>query len=291
MGNLAFAPGPCPQAISIQNPYLFYDVRNTGRMSFVDKLWLFFLKRRFVRQLPWINMVFCQTDTMRKRMRSIYGYDGPAEVTSKVVSAFSSSVSSDGFLPAPIAGLKEKFKLFYLARYYPHKGHELLLETFERYGDELSDTVVVISIAAEQHPNAARLLDGLKDLGLEERIVNVGPLKQEELAGYYSACDCLVMPTRLESFSGTYLEAMHFGLPILTSGLDFAEEICGDAAVYFDPWSPEDLKNSILKVKNDPVLRKDLVEKGRARLAGAFGRTWSEIAEEIQKGLRSLASS
>jgi glycosyltransferase involved in cell wall biosynthesis len=290
MGNLGLISPPCPQAVSIQNPYLFYNTKNTGRLSFTDQLWLFFLKRHFKRQLPATDLVFCQTATMQERLRTIFGYKGRAAVTSKVVSAFSASMAADGKPPAPISPFAGKYKLFYLARYYPHKGLEVLVEVMDQYREELADTIAVITIAPEQHKNAARLLDRIKRCGLQDRIINVGPLKQEQLADYYVSCDCLVMPTRLESFSGTYLESMHFGLPILTSDLDFAREVCSDAALYFDPWNAESIKDAILRLKNDPDLRKTLVERGRVRLSQSFGRTWQDVAKEMKKGLESLVA-
>ncbi len=288
MGNLGLIEPPCPQAVSIQNPYLFYDVENTGRLSLVDRLKVFFLKRHFRRQLPRTGLVFCQTATMQERLRTRYGYQGRSIVSSKVVSAFSSAKRAEGALPAPLEGARNAFKLIYLARYYPHKGMETLADMMDRYRDELSDVAIVLTIAEEQHVNAARLLDSIRERHLEDRVVNVGPLNQDQLAEYYSACDGLVMPTRLESFSGTYLESMHFGVPILTSDLDFAREVCGDAAIYFDPWNIESIKDAILRLKRDPELRKDLIAKGRARLSETFGRTWEDIARETKKGLESL---
>ena len=98
------------------------------------------------------------------------------------------------------------------------------------------------------------------------------------------------MPSRMESFSGTYLESMHFGLPILTSDLDFAREICGGAADIFDPWDALSIKDAILRVKGDPNLREDLVAKGRKRLSESFKRTWEDIAADIKYHLESLIS-
>jgi len=61
----------------------------------------------------------------------------------------------------------------------------------------------------------------------------------------YAQSDALLMPTLLESFSGTYVEAMFHKIVILTSKLDFAEDVCGESAFYFDPTSPEDILASI----------------------------------------------
>jgi len=90
----------------------------------------------------------------------------------------------------------------------------------------------------------------------------------------------MFLPTFLESFSGTYLEAMHFGLPILTSDLDFAHAVCGDAAIYFDPWNAASIKDAILKLRNNPELSQELVAKGKTRLQTNF-RSWDEIATDV----------
>jgi glycosyltransferase involved in cell wall biosynthesis len=88
----------------------------------------------------------------------------------------------------------------------------------------------------------------------------------------------------LESFSGTYLEAMHFERPILTSDLDFAHDICGDAAEFFDPWQPASIKDAIVRLREDEASRKDLVAQGQVRLRQTF-HSWGEV---VSKALADL---
>lgn len=285
MGNLGMFVPPCPQAISIQSPYLLYDIRRTGRLIITDKIRLFFLRRSFTRSVSRTALVFCQTATMEHRLRTVFGFEGKTVVTSKKTSVF--ATSADEAATGPLEACESKFKLFYLTRYYPHKGLEMLVDVMDRYRDELSDTVAVITIEPSQHPAVARLLKKIDKRDLKDRVVNVGRLVPGELAGYYGACNALVMPTRLESFSGTYLEAMHFGLPILTSDLDFAREVCGDAALYFDPMNAASIKETILRVKDDPELRRDLVARGKTRLARCT-RSWEDISRMIKENLEQL---
>src|SRR5262249_38285077 len=127
-----------------------------------------------------------------------------------------------------------------------------------------------------QHPRAARVLAAIERGGLGDRIVNLGPLRQEELAACYLACDAVVHPSLLESFSSCYLEAMHFGRPILASDLDFAHEVCGEGALYFDPWSVASLRDAIVRMRDDQSLRDDLVRRGAARLSTVF-RSWPDV--------------
>lgn len=67
----------------------------------------------------------------------------------------------------------------------------------------LADAVAFITTVPHQHPNAARFLEAIREKGLEDRVVNLGRLPQKDLAVYYHSCDALLMPSRLESFSGT----------------------------------------------------------------------------------------
>ena len=66
----------------------------------------------------------------------------------------------------------------------------------------------------------------------------------------YNQADAMFLPTLLETFSASYPEAMKMERPILTSDLDFAKDICGDAALYFNPLDSYDIANKI-KTIND----------------------------------------
>ena len=94
----------------------------------------------------------------------------------------------------------------------------------------------------------------------------------------------------LESFTGTYLEAMHFGLPILTSDLDFAHGLCGDAALYFDPHDPHSMRHAIQRIRDDLETRQQLRQRGRARL-GSMLNDWDDIANHVICLLKQLRRS
>jgi hypothetical protein len=77
---------------------------------------------------------------------------------------------------------------------------------------------------------------------------------------------------------------MKFNCPILTSNLDFAEYVCSDAACYFDPWEPQSIKKSILKLKNDCNLSCKLAAKGKQRL-NQLTSGWDDIAQSLATDL------
>ena len=74
------------------------------------------------------------------------------------------------------------------------------------------------------------------------------------------------LPSLLESFSGTYVEAMFHGKTILTSDFDFARDVCAQAAFYFDPLDPNSILSSIIRAFGDNEERMRRVREGTRRL-------------------------
>lgn len=287
LGNRGLLRPPCPQAILCHEPHFFYPPRHYGHESLLRRSLILYHKRYFARQLRNTRLLLCQTSAAEKRLRETFSYRGKTAICPNAVSEFTVAGDVDVRMPEPLEPYADRFRLFYLTRFYAHKNLEILVELFRRFAAELKNVVVVITVDADQHPHAAGFLAAIDRYGLNDHIVNVGPLPQSSLAGYFRNCQALFMPTLLESFSGTYLEAMHFGLPILTSDLDFARAVCDDAALYADPWNVNAMKEGILELMNNPELGRRLVEKARNRLKGMF-RSWDEVATDLARELDSL---
>lgn len=205
------------------------------------------------------------------------------------VSPFLTKGKTGAAVPEQLQPLRDKMKLLYLTRYYTHKNLEGIVELFRRHGEELRDVVVITTVAPEHHPSAAEYLRAIDRYQLAERIVNIGPVPHQDVAGFYEHCDALFMPTLLETFGIPYLEAMCFDLPVLTSDLDFARAVCGDAALFFDPWDVDSMRNAILRLRSDSGLLARLVTAGRTRITERFP-TWDEIARDIMHNLRTIVA-
>src|SRR5690625_1180698 len=73
----------------------------------------------------------------------------------------------------------------------------------------------------------------------------------------------MFMPSLLECFSASYVEAMAMEKPILTSDLPFARAVCKEAAIYFDPMNPVDITDKIQNLIKNPEAQKELIQEGR----------------------------
>ena len=75
------------------------------------------------------------------------------------------------------------------------------------------------------------------------------------------------------------------GIPVLTAKESALPEICGDAAIYFDPKNPDDICNKIVKVYFDEKLKKELVFKGKNQI---IKYSWENTCKKTRELLLNL---
>ena len=101
---------------------------------------------------------------------------------------------------------------------------------------------------------------------LEAHFLRIGRVDIAECPSLYEQCDVMFQPTLLECFSATYPEAMRMRRPIVTTDIEFAHGLCGDAAVYYDALSPQAAAEAIYRVATERDLRARLVAAGTEQL-------------------------
>jgi glycosyltransferase involved in cell wall biosynthesis len=97
----------------------------------------------------------------------------------------------------------------------------------------------------------------------EPAVHELGRLTDEELVAAYRRSDMVVFASLYEGFGLPILEAQAMGRPVITSNFGAMREAAGDGALLVDPYSVEEIRAAILRIKNEPGLREDLVRKGR----------------------------
>lgn len=150
-----------------------------------------------------------------------------------------------------------EFRFVTISAYYGHKNFEILNNLIPILKkNNLGNVRFVLTI---DHFVYERIFTE----EAKSQIINVGPITITSCPELYSECDAMFLPTLLECFSANYPEAMKMNLPILTSNLPFATEVCGEAALYFDPLDVNSILSKIKIIIQDCELRTELVKKGK----------------------------
>lgn len=120
--------------------------------------------------------------------------------------------------------------------------------------------------------------------GLELKVHGVGMVPESALPSLYRGAHAFVMPSRYEGFGLPLVEAMACGTPVLTSCLTAMPEVCGDAAVYFDPDDTESFVAGLNQLEDAALLNR-LREMG---LLQATKFNWDAVAKRVNTTIAEL---
>jgi len=164
--------------------------------------------------------------------------------------------------PCPQPG--QPIRLLCFSAPYKHKNFEIMPYVARELAARRPqlDFKIVVTLPPQDRICAAMLANAEK-LGVSHRIENLGRVPVAKGPDLYRSCDISFLPTLLETFSATYPEAMAMGLPIVTTNLDFARDVCDDAALYFEPQNAASAVDSILRLLDDPQLWRRQIARGK----------------------------
>jgi len=164
--------------------------------------------------------------------------------------------------------------LLYVGNAYPHKNLEGLILAFNEVKKERDLQLV---LAGRKNYFYERLEKETREKGLDENIIFFGLATEAQLDLLYRKAGLYVFPSFYEGFGLPPLEAMQYGLAVVSSNKSCMPEILGDAALYFDPSNIDEMVKTINKAMTGKKTREELVQKGFERV-GQF--SWRKMAEE-----------
>ena len=95
-----------------------------------------------------------------------------------------------------------------------------------------------------------------KKIKHKDRFVLMGYVNQDILESLYKGAYVLVYPSLNEGFGYPPLEAMKYGTPVIASPFASVTEICGDAVLYANPYSSEEIANRVLQMECKEICEK-----------------------------------
>ncbi|GIA16458.1 TPA: glycosyltransferase [Vibrio cholerae] len=164
-------------------------------------------------------------------------------------------------------------KIFVPSAYYSHKNLEIIFDICK---------LLVLSNVNKKFqfitsvPQDSVFSKNISELGLEGNIHNIGPYKYNDAHRLYSEADAVFIPSVLETFSTSYLEAIAMSKPLIVADRPFSREVCGKYAHYYSPVSPTDALNTLNVAVCSEV---DLVE--RQRIISRYGSQEERFVKAI----------
>ncbi len=105
----------------------------------------------------------------------------------------------------------------------------------------------------------------LEEIKNDKNIILKSNLTLEELKKLYQKAKIFIYPSFYEGFGFPLLEAMASKTPVITSNISSMPEICGNAALYVDPYNQKEIEEKLIHLIKNESLQKELQEKGYKR--------------------------
>ncbi len=143
----------------------------------------------------------------------------------------------------------------------PSKNIPMLLKTFARLQKELNKKINLV-LVGHKPGRGISLNDLTIALNLQESVVFTGYLSDNDLSLVLNHATVFVFPSLYEGFGLPVLEAMSSGIPTVCSNVASLPEVAGDAALFFNPISLDEITNALKSLMTNSNLRNELIIKG-----------------------------
>ena len=124
-----------------------------------------------------------------------------------------------------------------------------------------------------------------QDPRIARKVRLLGHVSVSDLRFLYSGASALTFPSLYEGYGLPLIEAMTFGLPILTAKTSSMPEVCGDAALYCDPFDVRDIRDKLIRLMTDQDARTWLSQRALERSREI---TMETFTEEVRAGYAKL---
>ena len=150
--------------------------------------------------------------------------------------------------------------IFYPAQFWEHKNHLRLVSAAHAIRKRGKDLHLVF--AGSPKNGYYKVIEHVHRLGMERHVHFLGYVPDSQMAALYRRARAMMMPTYFGPTNIPPLEAMALGCPVAVSRIYGMPERLGDAALYFNPDSVDDLAEVMLALWENTVLCQEMTRRG-----------------------------
>jgi len=267
---------PCPFVVTIHDLIMVrhpLSARNAVTTRHPLAYWIKHAAFRFViaRAVRRARRIVTVSETVKAQIREYFRI--PEESITVILEAASSLPPCGVGWTAPVRGEY----VFTPGNAYPHKNIMTLLRAFKEYTVRCPSSDLALVLCGQNDVFRERMIDAIRENGLETRVVHLGHVSQEDLSCLYRNALALIFPSLDEGFGLPLLEAAECGTPVLASDIAVFHEVLGSD---FRAFNPKDIYAIVSAIEWLAAHRDEAGEMAaRARVRSA-AFTWEQTARQ-----------
>ncbi|MDR1136084.1 MAG: glycosyltransferase family 4 protein [Clostridiales Family XIII bacterium] len=179
-------------------------------------------------------------------------------------------------------------KLLYIGKLEPRRNILFLLDIFSHIRDREPDISLVI-IGGGEVDYVKQCFDYAEKAGVCDSIFYVDKMEQSQLKDVYCACDVFLLPTIYDIFGMVLLEAMYFGIPVVTTRNGGSDILItnGENGIVIDSFDCDEWVDAIWELLHNQSKRELISTNANKTVREEF--TWDVMAEKFIDIYASLA--
>lgn len=247
-----------------------HDLTFVDYPSAVRRRNLRYLKKFVAKDARRSNLILTVSEFSRRRIIDVFGVS-PSKVLAQPVPP-----------PAPLeprksSGQPEGFILF-IGTIEPRKNIQRLVEAYGLLPEELRAKHRLVIAGGTGWDSEATLRHIKEQISAGQNIRLAGYVSEDRRAALYKEALAVIVPSLYEGFGMPILEAMSYGAPVAVSDIQVFREVAGDAALYFQPETPQSIMDALMELLTGRARRVGLVKLGNAQIKRY---SWAAIADEL----------
>jgi glycosyltransferase involved in cell wall biosynthesis len=194
---------------------------------------------------------------------------------SKIIVAYPQADSGQIKQSMHIVGRDEICRFFYASIPRLYKNFEVICEAVKVLNGKGCDNFEVSMTIGEFGDKYSQLVYGkYKDT---EHINFLGFITGQQLSDNYDQCDCMLFPSKCETWGLPISEFIQYNKPMLLADLPYAHEtsIGSSQTAFFNQNDPQDLADKMLKIINKDYSFLQPVES--KQIDNPFTQSWAEL--------------
>ncbi len=276
-GTLVKTPKKCVNALAIRN-MLPFDDRERARFPLFSKgrLKLRLLRSIAIHALKRSDkVIFISRYSFNSILRRVPSISGKSTIIPHGLDAAFRKPPEKEFDFSRF-GLKKGEFYLYLSVFNYYKAQLELVEEWKRLTDAGFPYPLVLT--GFMTPGySQKVLDLIRDLNLEEKVIVTGPVDYADLPAYFAGARALVFASSCECCPNILLEMMTAGKPIFSSRIPPMPEFGGPEPYYFDPYRPGELAELVREAEEDPS---EMTRRGEAIREFSRRYDWEKTVKE-----------
>ncbi len=231
-----------------------------------EKVYWYKLVKKLVNES---DLIISVSENTKKDILDYFDIDeGKICVTYQKVEPLIKTLGSSSSIILKQNNLKPGSYFLFVGNIEPKKNLRKLLEAYLNLNTDISLVVAGSKgwLWEKELDIITKFKNNKNSKSILKKIIFLDYVTKKDLIDLYTNALCLVFPSLYEGFGLPPLESMSAGCPVITSNVSSLPEVCGDAALYVNPYESDDIKLKMEMIINDidngGKLRQVMIEKG-----------------------------